>query len=115
MRSRTNNERRWATSFRERRDSGQSLWQSAGCALSPILAAAIEPIAVMWPMDEQRRAATETALVRLAAMTGATPPAQGGGWNWSRESSVIGQTANSMLDHWFTLGHALAAALAPQP
>lgn len=67
--SRTNHERTWAAGFQELRDSGQSPWHAAGCALDVVLAAAVEPIVAMWPMDKQQRVATEIALVRLAAIT----------------------------------------------
>lgn len=113
--SRTNHERTWAAEFQELRDSGQSPWHAAGCALDVVLAAAIKPIVAMRPMDKQQRVATEIALVRLAAITGGTPPAQGGGWDWGRERSASSQAASSMLYQWFTPEHPLAVALAQSP
>jgi len=105
---RTSNERVWTEQFRDARDRGNTLWYSAGCALSPVLAAARQPQAMMWAMEEAEAAAAETALIRLAAMTGATPPAQGGGWGWGRgDQAQSPQRVHELLNEWFTAGHAV--------
>lgn len=75
---RTSNESTWTEQFRDARRRGNTLWYSAGCGLSPVLAAAVDPQVFMWALGKDDAAATETALIRLAAMTGGTPPAQGG-------------------------------------
>lgn len=56
----------------------------AGGALSPVLAAHLpDAYPVMWPLEGRtERTGHEIALIRMSALHGATPPAQGGGWDW---------------------------------
>lgn len=111
VRKRTGDERVWAQHFQSSRRMGRSLWQAAGCALTPVLDAATDPKALMWPMDRPQRVATEAALIRLAALTGGTPPAQGGGWNWNYPTTDSAKTASALLDEWFAPDHELNALL----
>jgi len=63
----------------------------------------------MWPMDSLRRTATEAALIRSAALTGGTPPAQGGGWGWKHPTTEAGRLAGTMIEEWSSPEHELDA------
>ncbi|MFD7590979.1 hypothetical protein ACFV84_36685 [Kitasatospora sp. NPDC059811] len=103
---RTRNERTWTEQFRDARRRGNTLWYSAGCGLSPVLAAAADPQVFMWALGKEDAGATETALIRLAAMTGGTPPAQGAGWGWGRgDQAGSPDPVHQLLSRWFEGDH----------
>ncbi|MFG2918279.1 hypothetical protein ACGF0D_36005 [Kitasatospora sp. NPDC048298] len=103
---RTSNERTWTEQFKDARRRGNTLWYSAGCGLSAVLAAAADPQVFMWAFGKPEAAATERALIRLAAMTGGTPPAQGGGWGWGRGDQAGSPDAvHQLLNLWFQEDH----------
>ncbi|UNO40656.1 hypothetical protein [Streptomyces sp. MST-110588] len=109
LRRRTSDERVWTEQFRDARRRGHSVWYAAGCGLSPVLAAAQNAQVLTWPMEKARAVATETALIRLAAMTGGTPPAQGAGWGWGRgDCSDSSHPVQVLLNTWFDPGHAVS-------
>ncbi|MEW1723129.1 hypothetical protein [Streptomyces sp. NPDC093109] len=110
---RTSNERLWTEQFRDARRRDNTLWYSAGCGLAPVLAAARDPQVRTWPMEKADAGATETALIRLAAMTGGTPPAQGAGWGWGRgDCAESTHPVHTLLNTWFDPQHAVSVKLA---
>ena len=84
VKARTDRQRAWAEEFAEAVAGGTDRWTAAGGALSPVLAAHLpDAYPVMWPVDGRtERKGHEIALIRMSALHGATPPAQGGGWDW---------------------------------
>lgn len=75
-------------------------------------------------MGKNERRVAERALIRLSAIDGGTPPAQGGGWGWwSKVTAPRPLAVRALLKEWFTDGHqvreamraAAATALAPAP
>lgn len=101
VRKRIGDEQAWAEQFAQLRHAGHSLWESAGCGLSAVLATASSPTVFTWPMDASRRKLVQVALIRLAALTGGTPPAQGAGWDYDRGRSALDIAASGLLGEWF--------------
>ena len=98
-------ERRWIASFRDRRVSGLSRWHAAGCGLEPVLDAHLDRHVAVWRMPLTEARALEVALIRLCALYGETPPAQGVGWDWGREGeSVAKGAASALLSDWESAG-----------
>ncbi|WP_194894165.1 hypothetical protein [Catenulispora pinisilvae] len=84
VKARTDYQRARAEEFAEAVANGTDRWTAAGAALTPVLAAHLpDAYPVMWPVDgATERKGYEIALIRMSALHGATPPAQGGGWDW---------------------------------
>ncbi len=113
---RTSNERTWTEQFKAARRRGNTLWYAAGCGLAPVLAAAVDPQVLMWALGPADAAATETALIRLAALTGGTPPAQGGGWGWGRgDQAASPDPVHLLLNRWFQDDHSVRQITEPGP
>lgn len=112
--NRVGRERQWADNFRAERDAGDSLWDAAGCGLSAVLDhhAASMPRVVAWSVaSADERKARQTALIRLSALLGATPPGQGAGWDYGRGNSEGDRMTSRILDAWFEEGSDVATHL----
>lgn len=95
-------QRSWAAEYAEQIAAGADPWTPATCGLAVILVMASDPVAVMWPCDgDAARMAKETAAIRLLALAGLTPPANGAGWDWDRGRSSVDRLASPMLYQWF--------------
>ncbi len=89
-------------SFLKLREEGTNLWDSAGCGLEAVLGRHPSRRALTWPYEAHERKHVQTALIRLSALTGATPPAQGAGWDYGRGKSHSDVQASKLLQQWFT-------------
>lgn len=98
-------EEEFIRSFLKLRDEGNNLWDSAGCGLEAVLGRHPSRQAFTWPYEAHERKHVETALIRLAALTGATPPAQGAGWDYDRGKSHSDVQASKLLKQWFHRPH----------
>lgn len=110
--SRVKLERAGAEAFARNVADGWSRWEAAGNALSPVLAVHTDAYPVMWPIDgdDAMLRGHETALIRMSALHGGTPPAQGGGWDyWPQtpaqwqELSASARVAHKLMNRHFGL------------
>lgn len=90
------------------RISGELAWtrefenpESTGCGLSAVLAAYPRRTVHNWPVSPATRVHIQIALIRLSAMTGGTPPAQGAGFNYPRRRTDTEKEVYRLLDEWF--------------
>jgi hypothetical protein len=95
------NEEAYTQNFLRLRGEGCDLWDAAGCGLEAVLARHPSRQALTWPFGPQHRRHVQTALIRLAALTGATPPAQGAGWDYGRGRTHNDVQASALLKTWF--------------
>ena len=88
-------------------EGGAGQWPSAGAAIGIALAAAEDPVVLLWPTESVDDAKMwEWVLIRCSAMFGSTPRAQGGGWDWRRDGdSVIKPRVGKKLDEIFDAGY----------
>lgn len=107
-------ERRWAREFRAGYADGGSL-DIAGCGLAVVLSRAGCDRVHRWPVsNEVERKATQNALIRLAALQGATPPAQGAGWDYYRERTATAERTNALVSGWLHSSHDIGATSAAE-
>ncbi|MEV7360363.1 hypothetical protein [Kitasatospora sp. NPDC091276] len=62
----------------------------------------------MWALGKEDASAAETALIRLAAMTGGTRLAQGAGWGWGwgrGDRAGSPDPVHQLLSRWFEGDH----------
>jgi hypothetical protein len=95
------NEEAYTRNFLRLREEGHHLWDAAGCGLEAVLARHPGRRALTWPFPPDQRRHVQTALIRLAALAGATPPAQGAGWDYGKGKSHSDVQASALLQTWF--------------
>lgn len=95
------NEEAYTQNFLRLRSRGHHLWDAAGCGLEAVLARHPGRQALTWPFAPDQRRHVQTALIRLAALTGATPPAQGAGWDYGKSKTHSDVQASALLQTWF--------------
>lgn len=105
---RTRHEASWRDAFAKGTIT-QSLWEAAGCGLAAVLAHAGASDCYAWALDAADRKSHQNALIRLSALMGSTPPAQGAGWDYGAGKSAADVAASDVLWDWFADGHAVRA------
>lgn len=102
LHERTSHEGQWAKKFEANRTIGLNLWDSAGCGLEAVLAHYPERRPIAWPLPQHERKHVQVALIRLAALTGATPPGQGAGWDYGKgKPGTLDDRVCALMRDWF--------------
>ncbi|MBM2623396.1 hypothetical protein JIG36_48670 [Actinoplanes sp. LDG1-06] len=101
LKKRIGKESNFVQNFVLNRKKGAGLWEASGCGLEPVLAAFPERRCLTWPVEKSERRHVQTALIRLSALTGGTPPAQGAGWDYDRGHTHTDRRASELLYTWF--------------
>ncbi|MEV0133644.1 hypothetical protein AB0H83_34930 [Dactylosporangium sp. NPDC050688] len=101
LKQRLTREESWTRNFMTRRHEGEHLWNSAGCGLEAVLARYPTRQPHTWPLSHHHRKQVQTALIRLAALAGATPPGQGAGWDYGKGKTLHDAEVTELLTRWF--------------